>query len=110
MTQEQEDNRNKVARTFEASFPNFMNNPEAGGGFHGVRYGIQYIISNPSDFGLVSMEEMFEFAEWCVGLGYEFYDSLSFGNVYTKPNDKTLKTTAQIFQEFQLFTTQNKEK
>lgn len=26
--------------------------------------GADHVVENPSDFGLVSMEEMFEFAEW----------------------------------------------
>jgi hypothetical protein len=53
---------------------------------NGFERGADYILSNPTDFGLVSIGTMFEFCEWAV------------------PNQ------VDFPKLFQLFTTQNKEK
>jgi hypothetical protein len=65
--------------------------------------GALYVLENPTDFGLVSMETMFEFAEWCYNSDWDYYPPAKqwFGN------PPLPVTTPELFQ---LFTTQNKEK
>ena len=57
-------------------------------------HGMKEVITNPSDFGLVSKEDMFSFAEW---VKYEYKFMLNH-NIWVSQITNENATTSQLFE------------